>query len=113
MKVKATVTFEYSVDKEEIEKFKRQVLEYIEGALEEDEIACPWTLEDISDEAVEEFLANVLPDVIEEYHKGYDVNSGVMFHDYCNYLWFDYCGETVNDWVREFADDFMSDIAEE
>ena len=113
MKVKATVTFEYSVDKKEIEKFKKKTLEYIEQVLAEDEIACPFTVEDISDETVESFLEDVLPDVIEEYHKGYDMNSGVMIHDYCNYLYFDYCGETVNDWIREFADRFLTDIAEE
>lgn len=110
MEIKTTVTFNHSIDQEEIAKFKAKVFEYVQEEIDEE---CNITINDISDEIVVDFLDDALPVAIEEHFKGYADNSGVMLDDYFNSIWFDYYGETVRNWVQELGDQIVADLGEE
>lgn len=108
MKIKATVTFEYRLNDSEIAEFKSRVLEYIQ----ENEDDWSITLDDISNESIEEFLSESLPDIIEELYRGYDHNSGIIMDDYFGTISLDYYGEDVRGLVEEMADQIIADREE-
>ena len=105
MKIKATVTFEYTLADSTIAEFKSHVLEYIQESLDEDN---GLSLDDISDESVQEFLNKALPDAIGNMYRGYSSNSGILCDDYFGTVSFDYYGEDVSDLVKDMADIVLS-----
>ena len=100
MKIKSTITFTYSIDDSEITKFKSKVFEYIKEEMGEE---TKMTLDDISNETVEEFLSDTLPDILDEIHRGYCYDEGIECDDYFNTIRFDYHGGDVKELVREMA----------
>lgn len=100
MKVKATITVEYSITDKEINGFKTRVLEYIQENIDEDYTK---TLNDISNEVVEEFLSDAVANLITDFYAGYGGSTGLIYDDYFGTISFDYCGEDVSDLVQEMA----------
>ena len=99
MKIKATIQLEYSINDSEIARFKERVLECIQEEIDEE---CQMSLDDISNEIIEEFLNDSVPDIIEDSYKGYG-RSGIEFDNYFNTISFDYCSEDISDLVHEIA----------
>ena len=79
------------------------MLEYIEEETEEKVIT------DISDEAIEEFLSENIPAILEEQYLGYDRNSGVIKDSYFGTISFDYYGEDIRDLVQQMAELILAD----
>jgi hypothetical protein len=100
MKIETTILLEHSIDDSEIAGFKSEVLQYIKEHIDED---CQVTLDGISTNEIEEFLSEKLPDIVEEIHKGYCLDSGIEVNDYFSTIYFDYYGEDARDLVAEMA----------
>ena len=100
MKIEATIKLEYSINDSEVVGFKSKVIQYIQEEIDEEYNI---TLDDISNEDVEEFLCNAISEIIEESYKGYSGNTGIVTDDYFNTISFDYYGEDIRDLVQEMA----------
>lgn len=98
MKIKTTITLEHTIPDSEVAEFKERVLQYI---ADED---CEVDPEDISDEAIEEFLAERIPDMIEDQYKGYCSRTGIIKDEYFGTISFDYGEEDIDDLVKEMVD---------
>jgi hypothetical protein len=101
MKIKATVTFEYTLNDSEIEEFKSRVTEYIQENLDEDFDAI------IAKSFVEEFLEEKMSDILTDYCLGYD--DGITIDEYFRTIHLDYCSETISDLVAELAELIIAD----
>ena len=72
------VTFKYSIDDKEINKFKSKVIEFIEEETGESDIVA----EDIPNKIVYKFLRETLGTYIDEIKKGGVYNNGILLDDY-------------------------------
>ena len=109
MKVEATVKFTYTINDDEVAKFKSRVIDYIQ---EETDWDCDITLNEISDNDVEAFLSGAILDAIEEKSFGNNYGSGIIIDDYFQSIWFDYYEEDVRDMVSDMAHQIYASIKE-
>lgn len=93
------VTFNYSIDDQEINKFKSKVVEFIEEETGESDIVA----EDIPNKIVYKFLRETLGTYIDEIKKGGVYNNGILLDDYFNTISFDYYGENVRELIKQLS----------
>lgn len=104
MKIKATVTFEYTLNDSEIEEFKSRVIERVEEEVDEGVEIC------VTFETVKAFLNEKIPELLRDSYDGYGYDSGLVCDDYFNTITFDYCGEGISDLVEEFANQIIAEL---
>ena len=88
----------YTIDDEQIIKFKQEMLEYYEEEYLDEDEELSYTIEDISDEIVEKVLGDTLQCVFED---GDDYCYGIGFDDYFGSVSLDFYEEGVRECVHE------------
>ena len=99
MELITNVTFKYSIDDKEINRFKSKVIEFIEEETGESDIVA----EDIPNKIVYKFLRETLGTYIDDIKKGGVYNNGILLDDYFNTISFDYHGENVRELIQQMA----------
>lgn len=99
----------YTIDNEQIIKFKQEMLEYYEEEYLDEDEELSYTLEDISDEIVEKVLADTLQCIFED---GDYYCYGIKFDDYFDSVSLDFYEEGVRECIREAVDSWIETMEE-
>lgn len=101
----------FTLYEESIKAFKEKMIQYLKNEMEEDgkledDEKFPYTIEDISDDIVEESISDIIQDVFEN---DYD-DSGIIFDDYFRTISFDFNEEDVRDCIYEAVANWRTEM---
>lgn len=103
MLIKTTMVLEYILYDEQIERFRKKVLEYIQDDFEEEGGDNNIALDDIPIDKIKEYLNRELPEVITEMKDSSYGGWGIELDTYFNTINFDFYGDVIRDMVQECA----------
>ena len=99
----------YTIDDEQIIKFKQEMLEYYEEEYLDEDEELSYTIDDISDEIVEKVLGDTLQRIFED---GDDYDHGINFDNYFDSVSLDFYEEGVRECVHEAVQNWIERMEE-